>query len=477
MAVTLCDPVDLELEIANAIHHNAGGEPPATFARARADRRVHQRLRDRELAWVRNARLSAGKGVTLVDLSAGGTLLDSPVSLRPASLLTLQFSGRGVDMAVEFRVLRCQVGAIGSLGPTYRAACEFTQLIQLPGQHARSRQDASSGAFVDLDVALKQLVQRAGPEGSLDADCIIEALRALAVRARKQPLDPIANPLMELLDTVLPAIEQSLELAAVLSRIEGQLRRTVPQASVRLALPSESSLAAVRSTLIRVPGAPESAAHVSIDIPRGVVLNHWQSRVLRVASRVIALLQFLDPARGELAGSDAWQSGTASPETAAPLPSISESAAASPPTPDDAPVAGTAWQKIVVRYAEGQILKGFTQDFSAMRSQFSLWPSITAAPQERVIVPLARLKAVFFVRDFAGNPGYVERTDGGELQHGRRIEVTLIDDEVIVGRTLSYRPDGHGFFVVPADPLANNIRVFIVSTSVRQVRFPEPQRS
>jgi len=112
-----------------------------------------------------------------------------------------------------------------------------------------------------------------------------------------------------------------------------------------------------------------------------------------------------------------------------------------------------------------------------MRSQFSLWPSVTAAPQERVIVPLARLKAVFFVRDFAGNPGYVERTDGGELQHGRRIEVTLIDDEVIVGRTLSYRADGHGFFVVPADPLANNIRVFIVSSSVRQVRFPEPQRS
>jgi hypothetical protein len=89
-----------------------------------------------------------------------------------------------------------------------------------------------------------------------------------------------------------------------------------------------------------------------------------------------------------------------------------------------------------------------------------------------VIVPLARLKGVFFVRDFAGNPGYVERTETGELQHGRRIEVTLIDDEIIVGRTLNYRPDGHGFFVVPADSLANNIRVFIVSSSVRQVRFP-----
>lgn len=118
------------------------------------------------------------------------------------------------------------------------------------------------------------------------------------------------------------------------------------------------------------------------------------------------------------------------------------------------------------------MLKGYTQDFSATRLQFSFWPSTTAGAHERVIVPLARLKGVFFVRDFAGNPGYVERTDTSGPQHGRRIEVTLVDDEVIVGRTLSYRHDGHGFFVFPADPLANNIRIFVVATSVRQVRFP-----
>ena len=38
-----------------------------------------------ELEWIRHARLSAGKGVSLVDLSAGGALLDSPVPLRPDS--------------------------------------------------------------------------------------------------------------------------------------------------------------------------------------------------------------------------------------------------------------------------------------------------------------------------------------------------------------------------------------------------------
>jgi len=54
---------------------------------------------------------------------------------------------------------------------------------------------------------------------------------------------------------------------------------------------------------------------------------------------------------------------------------------------------------------------------------------------------------------------------------GRKSPI-FMDDEVIVGRTLTYRPDGHGFFVTPADPLANNIRVFVVASSVRQVRFP-----
>jgi len=50
--------------------------------------------------------------------------------------------------------------------------------------------------------------------------------------------------------------------------------------------------------------------------------------------------------------------------------------------------------------------------------------------------------------------------------------VTLNDEEVIVGTTLNYRSGGQGFFVTPIDPQANNIRVFVVAQSVRQVRFP-----
>jgi hypothetical protein len=50
--------------------------------------------------------------------------------------------------------------------------------------------------------------------------------------------------------------------------------------------------------------------------------------------------------------------------------------------------------------------------------------------------------------------------------------VTFVDREVIMGSTLNYQSDGDGFFVLPADPRSNNIRVFVVSGSVRHVRFP-----
>jgi hypothetical protein len=82
------------------------------------------------------------------------------------------------------------------------------------------------------------------------------------------------------------------------------------------------------------------------------------------------------------------------------------------------------------------------------------------------------LKAVFFVRDFAGNPAYIEPKTVDRPPQGRKIEVTFVDGEVIPGSTLSYRPDGHGFFVRPADPGSNNIRIFVVSGAVRHVRFP-----
>lgn len=429
---------------------------------SRRERRVHSRHRAQELEWLRSARL-AGQAVSIVDLSVGGALVDSLVALRPETLLTLEITGRGFDKSIPFRVVRCQIGALLPGRTVYRGACEFMQLIELPFEHSRAKV-LYPDAFVSLDVALKQLVERTGLKGrfgSLDAGTVREALESLRDRAIKAPLDPMGHPLAALIGQVVPALERYRGLADVVWRIEHQLRQTVPQASLRLVAADEPPAARKKSILINVPGATARSALVSIDLPRGLVLNDWQTRVLRVTSRLIALLQRIEPAAATPAAAN---HRAADPP---PVRSADTDIASAKPSGQT-----TAWQKIVVRYSEGQILKGYTHDFSPARQQFTLWPSLNAASHERVIVPLARLKGVFFVRDFAGNPGYVERVECSDPQHGRRIEVTLMDDEVIVGRTLSYRPDGHGFFVIPADPLANNIRVFVVASSVRQVRFP-----
>jgi len=127
--------------------------------------------------------------------------------------------------------------------------------------------------------------------------------------------------------------------------------------------------------------------------------------------------------------------------------------------------------KVVVRYLNGKIVKGFTQDFFPNKDRFHLHPAAKTSG-ESVEVTLKDLKAIFFVQDFQGNAQYHERKNYGEGEkpQGRKVEVTFVDGEVLVGSTLGYDPNRPGFFVFPADPKSNNKRVFVVTTAVKNVR-------
>jgi hypothetical protein len=129
--------------------------------------------------------------------------------------------------------------------------------------------------------------------------------------------------------------------------------------------------------------------------------------------------------------------------------------------------------KIVVRYADGRTVKGYTQDFFPNKSLFHLHLFNSGANAESTEILLQDLKAVFFVRDFRGNPEYKERKYFSEeiRPSGRMVEVTFTDGEVLVGTTLGYDPKRLGFFLFPADPESNNVRVFAVSKAVSKVRF------
>jgi len=92
-------------------------------------------------------------------------------------------------------------------------------------------------------------------------------------------------------------------------------------------------------------------------------------------------------------------------------------------------------------------------------------------PDQQVVVEIAQLKAIFFVRDFAGDPDREDSTDfvPAQAYKGRKVKVQFIDGEIMMGYTNNYDTALPGFFIFPADSDSNTLRVFAVASSVAGV--------
>ena len=129
--------------------------------------------------------------------------------------------------------------------------------------------------------------------------------------------------------------------------------------------------------------------------------------------------------------------------------------------------------KIVVRYLDGRVSKGFTNNFMPNKDTFHLVP-VDAPPGSKPLdVNIRDLKAIFFVKDFAGNPNYKEQKTFDAFQPvvGKKIRVIFRDGEEIVGTTQGYQAGRPGFFVFPADKKANAERAFVIAAATRSVSF------
>jgi hypothetical protein len=127
-----------------------------------------------------------------------------------------------------------------------------------------------------------------------------------------------------------------------------------------------------------------------------------------------------------------------------------------------------AGNRVVAHRRDGHLIKGSTSDFLPTRDVFH----VTAIDGSGVVaVRISELKAIFFVKDFAGDPGHRDRNTfaAGVPVVGRKIRVVFADGEVLLGTTQGYQPGRTGFFVVPADVGANTERCFVVSASTREV--------
>ena len=127
--------------------------------------------------------------------------------------------------------------------------------------------------------------------------------------------------------------------------------------------------------------------------------------------------------------------------------------------------------KVVARFADGRILKGMTADFFPNKDLFHVSPADEPPGTRPTEVHVSELKALFFVKDYAGNPEHNERNEFPGAPIGRPIKVIFKDGEVLVGTTQGYQPNRPGFFLEPADPESNIERCFVITGATREVGF------
>jgi hypothetical protein len=77
------------------------------------------------------------------------------------------------------------------------------------------------------------------------------------------------------------------------------------------------------------------------------------------------------------------------------------------------------------------------------------------------------------VKDYSGNKDrkddYSYVVPGG----GHKIKVKFNDGESLIGYTLCYSSNRHGFFMIPADRRSNNERIFVIKSATETVEFLE----
>jgi hypothetical protein len=128
---------------------------------------------------------------------------------------------------------------------------------------------------------------------------------------------------------------------------------------------------------------------------------------------------------------------------------------------------------VVARYRDGLVVKGQAIGFHANHPSFR----VKLDTGQQVKVRMTQLKAVFFVKDLAGNPGHTKLrgfSPEGPVDDGvDQIAVLFKDGELLTGYIDSYNSGERGFFLTPADHEGNNIRAYVIAASTNFVALGE----
>lgn len=421
------------------------------------DRRAYQRHTLAELPWLREVRLKYGPRAVLIDLSGGGAQLETAdYCLKPGGTVIVELAGDIDGSPIPARVVRCHI--VGLVPQTvYRSAVEFKRALVMPALSLpRVGVDANpSHEHARLLLALRRTE---GFEPGRDLEVMSAILAMVDTPAARRAGRSFTHELAHLFTLVTQGVEQDAPEEALMERLVDRLRRTIPVRAVRVT--DSLNVSHGDAIYFDVPVSDSlRAAKLIVELAPDFRFEEWQFHYLKAAAHFFALVRQIGRHRA------------APPQLPAPVTeSVDETVEGNTPT---ATADGQAvFNRVVVRYADGRLRKGFVRDFLASRGIVEVWPSPDAPPTTRVVVPFHQLKAIFFVRDFEGDASYAGGASSATNARGRKIAVTFLDGEQLTGVTLTYKPEAVGFLVTPLDAQDNNTQVFVVSQSIRHVQFP-----
>jgi hypothetical protein len=432
-----------------------------------AERRAHRRLTVSELSWLSHARIKYGPDVSLIDLSVGGAQIETTSNPpQPGSTVVIELAAGERTWPVPARVLRCH---IASLAPhaTYRGAVAFKRPFDFEEIAGVVQHNIDAQPPVDvnpvqecarLNLALQRMSDStgAGALSTTGARALDAAFAMIESNRDRQSAAPFIAEMGRLLRIVTTSLENAAEPAATIAEIIGRLHRAVPSLTVRIVDANNASLIRNDAVYFRVPAEGiEIPDCLVVEFPRDCALEAWHLQLLEAGAQLLAVSKDLASSRERMIE---------------PAPE----AAADAETPEQ-----RGWNKLVVHYLDGRLLKGYGRDVQQTRGSLELCQDPDGPEESRITIPFAHLKAVFFVHDFAGNPEHCPAPDADAVSaRGRRITVTFVDGEILRGATLGYNQNSPGFFVSPLDSTSNNIRIFVLSGAIRHVQFHDaPNRA
>jgi hypothetical protein len=225
-----------------------------------SNRRAHPRIASTELPETALIRIPKRPPVALVDLSAGGALLELPFQLLPDSQVFLELITSSGQITVPFNLLRCHVAKLQD-GVHYHAAGAFNQLLKLP--------PILAGALTQPAVSP-----------------LIKTLEGFLRASQGNTITSRAASFNEMLLWVVSLLRRGEASSTISTQIKAHVVQMFPSL---LITPASSSLLRNAST---------SARFFGIDFKSERTLTVSDRRFLRAAAQLIALVD-RDAARSD----------------------------------------------------------------------------------------------------------------------------------------------------------------------------------